>query len=72
VAAVPTGPAAAAIGWFRLSVEGPGLRWVLFEFYGMFTPLQLVLAVVKYEPVYQWSSTVKSEYGTRETKNYPK
>jgi hypothetical protein len=45
---------------------------VLFEFYGVFTPLQLVLAVVKYEPVYQWSSTVKSEYGTRETKNYPK
>jgi hypothetical protein len=41
------GSAAAAIGWFRLSVEDPGLRRVLFESYGVFTPLQLVLAVVK-------------------------
>jgi hypothetical protein len=34
-------------GWFRLSIEGPGLRRVLFESYGVFTPLQSVLAVVK-------------------------
>jgi hypothetical protein len=68
---VSTGPAAAAIGWFRLSVEDPGLRRVLFESYGVFTPLQLVLAVVKFEPVCQRSWTVKNEFETHETKNYP-
>jgi hypothetical protein len=41
------------------------------ESYEVFTPLQLVLAVVKFEPVCQWSWAVKGEYGTYETKNHP-
>ena len=45
---------------------------MLFESYGVFTPLQLVLAVVKIEAVCQWSWTVKNEFETCETKNYPK
>jgi hypothetical protein len=68
---VSTGPAAATIGWFRLSVEAPGLRRVLFESYGVFTPLQLMLAVAEFEYICQWSGTVKYERKTYETKHYP-